>query len=314
MSVKYHTVTANEAGQRIDNFLMKQFRQVPKSVIYRIVRKGEVRVDKKRVKPEYKLSLGEEVRIPPVQVEERPPASEASEGLLEAIENAVMLEDDHVIVLNKPAGLPVHSGSGVAVGLIEAFRQLRPNLPFVELVHRLDRDTSGVILLAKSRTVLNALHNMLRDGGMEKHYVALVAGQWQGGKKHITLDLKREVNNRQKMQVVDPEEGKTSESIFRPHTLYQEASLMDVTILTGRMHQIRVQLAHLGYPILGDVRYGDFKLNRMYREQGLKRLFLHAAKLEFLLEFTGKRYQLEAPLPADLKDFLKTLPKVKRHS
>ena len=314
MSVKYHTVTPNEAGQRIDNFLMKQFRQVPKSVIYRIVRKGEVRVDKKRVKPEYKLSLGEEIRIPPVQLEERPPASEASEGLLEALDNAVILEDDHIIVLNKPAGLPVHSGSGVAIGLIEGFRQLRPNLPFVELVHRLDRDTSGLIVLAKSRAVLNTLHEKLRHGGMEKHYLALVAGQWQGGKQHITLDLKREANNRQKMQVVDPEEGKTSESIFRPHTLYQGASLMNVTILTGRMHQIRVQLAHLGYPILGDSRYGDFKLNRIYSEQGLKRLFLHAAKLEFTLGLSGQHYQLEAPLPEHLSSFLKTLVKLRRGS
>ncbi len=311
MSVEYHTVTANEAGQRIDNFLLKHFKKVPKSVIYRIVRKGEVRVDKKRVKPEHKLVLGEEIRIPPVRTEEQQAEAYAPvvpAALLGVLEKAILLEDEHLIVINKPSGLPVHGGSGVAFGLIEAFRALRPNLPFVELVHRIDRDTSGLILLAKSRPALNALHDMLREGGMDKRYQALVAGQWKGGTRHITLDLKREEGLRQKIQVVeDDDDGKASESIFRPLTSFAKCTLMEATILTGRMHQIRVQLAHLGYPILGDDRYGDFKLNRAYRDVGLKRLFLHAASLEFVFTLSGHKYQLQAPLPMELQHVLRGL-------
>lgn len=306
MPVSYHIVTEHEAGQRVDNFLMKHFRKVPKSVIYRILRKGEVRIDKKRVKPDRKLAVGEEVRIPPVKVDEGSQAvPEVSQSLLGSIERAVLLEDDYLIVINKPAGLPVHGGSGFRVGLIEGFRQLRPNIPYVELVHRLDRDTSGLILLAKSRKVLNALHDLLRDGGMEKHYLTLVAGQWQGGAQHVVTDLLRG-SGRQKVQVVD-DEGKTAESIFTPQRIMRQSSLMGVTILTGRMQQIRVQLAHMGYPVLGDDRYGDFALNREFKQVGLKRLFLHAARLEFMLDLNGHKYRLEAPLPADLRKVLKEL-------
>ncbi len=309
MSVEYYTVTANEAGQRIDNFLLKYFKKVPKSVIYRIVRKGEVRVDKKRIKPEYKLAEGEQIRIPPVRTElEQPRSSEASEQLLERIDQAILHEDTHIIVVNKPAGLPVHGGSGVPFGLIEAFRQLRPNLPFVELVHRLDKDTSGLVMLAKSRPALTALHQMLKEGAIEKHYKALVHGRWQGGKRHITLDLKRENNSYQKMQVAEEDEdGQTAESIFKPISVYGDCTLMDVQILTGRMHQIRVQLAHLGYPILGDERYGDFKLNREYRDACVKRLCLHAANLACYFELSGQKLQFEAPLPEDINQVLKAL-------
>ncbi|MEZ5476395.1 MAG: RluA family pseudouridine synthase [Thiolinea sp.] len=306
MAVSYHTVTEHEAGQRIDNFLLKHFKKAPKSLIYRIVRKGEVRVDKKRVKPDRKLVLGEQIRIPPVQLEASAEAAgkvpEASAALLEQLEAAILLEDDYVIVLNKPAGLPAHGGSGHRLGVIEAFRQLRPNLPFVELAHRLDRDTSGLLVLAKSRPVLNALHELLRSGGMKKHYRALVAGQWREGVQHIVTDLQRHAGRR-KMQVVD-DDGKAAESIFTPHTVMKRCSLLDVQILTGRMHQIRVQLAHMGYPILGDDRYGDFTLNREYRPLGLKRLFLHAAYLEFMLDMNGRKYRLEAPLPDDLRQIL----------
>lgn len=305
MPVEFHTVTEHEAGQRIDNFLMKRFRQVPKSVIYRILRKGEVRIDKKRAKPDRKLVLGEEVRIPPVRVGEKGEKAEASDGLLKAIESAILLEDEHLIVINKPAGLAAHGGSGVKIGLIEAFRQLRPNIPYVELVHRLDRDTSGVLLLAKSRKVLNQLQDMLRHGGIEKRYLALVAGQWQGGRKHIDLPLKREDGALRKVQV--SEDGKDAESIFTPQQRMSRATLMDAEILTGRTHQIRVHLAHLGYPVLGDERYGDFALNREFKKMGVKRLFLHSAQTGFYLELSGRRYTLEAPLPDDLKQVLNAL-------
>ena len=305
MAVSYHTVTEHEAGQRVDNFLLKYFKKVPKSVIYRVLRKGEVRINKKRVKPDRKLVPGDEIRIPPVRVEERTEAQPAPQALLDKIEAAVLLEDDYLIVLNKPAGLPVHGGSGVKHGLIESFRELRPNLPFVELVHRLDRDTSGLILLAKSRKVLNALHTLLRDGGMEKHYRALVAGKWKGGTRHLVTDLERSTGSRQKIQVADEDEGKTAESIFKPLLITPDCSLLDVQILTGRMHQIRVQLAHMDHPILGDDRYGDFALNREYKKSGLKRLFLHAASLEFMLDLSGQKYQLKAPLADDLQQLLK---------
>ncbi|HPE61685.1 MAG: RluA family pseudouridine synthase [Thiothrix sp.] len=312
MSVSYHTVSEHEAGQRIDNFLFRQFRKVPKSVIYRILRKGGVRIDKKRVKPEHRLLAGQRIRIPPLTRETDTGHSAhtgaASTSLLEQLEQAVLLEDDQLIVLNKPMGLPVHGGSGISIGLIEAFRQLRPNLPFVELAHRLDRDTSGLILLAKSRPALTELHRLLREGGMDKHYLALAAGQWQGGPRQVSLDLRRAGHQQHKIQVAQAEEdGRTAESIFTPKRRGQDCTLLDVRILTGRMHQIRVQLAHLGHPVLGDERYGDFSLNRVWRKRGLKRLFLHAASLDFMFEPNGQRYRLEAPLPAELHAVLQQI-------
>ncbi|HPQ94439.1 MAG: RluA family pseudouridine synthase [Thiothrix sp.] len=318
MSVSYHTVAEHEAGQRIDNFLFRQFRKVPKSVIYRVLRKGEVRIDRKRVGPEHRLLTGESIRIPPLARETGAenaagPVETLSASLRTRLEQAILLEDEQLIVLNKPAGLPVHGGSGISTGLIEAFRQLRPNLPFVELAHRLDRDTSGLILLAKSRPALTELHRLLREGGMNKHYLALSAGQWQGEARQISLDLKRVGNQARKVQVADAtEDGRTAESIFTPLQRGPDCTLLDVQILTGRMHQIRVQLAHLGHPVLGDERYGDFGLNRVWRRQGLKRLFLHAASLVFMFEPTGQRYRLEAPLPPELERVLQPLKSATR--
>ncbi|WP_020559922.1 RluA family pseudouridine synthase [Thiofilum flexile] len=314
MTVQYHTVSEHEAGQRIDNFLLRYFKNVPKSVIYRIIRKGEVRVNKGRIKPEHKLALGEVVRIPPVKQDEVPQDTKAvaAHSLLQQIERAVIFEDEQIIALNKPAGIPVHGGTGHEVGLIEAFRQLRPNLPYVELVHRIDRDTSGVVALAKSREALTQLHALMREGEVDKRYQTLVAGQWQDGVQHITTNLMREHNavRGHKMRVLDDDdEGKEAESIFTPKRIMSQATLMDVKILTGRMHQIRVQLAHLGYPILGDDRYGDFALNRELKALGLKRMFLHANHMEFILRMTGRRYRLEAPLPAELHHVLRELQK-----
>lgn len=306
MAVQYHTVSRDEAGQRIDNFLLRYFKGVPKSVIYRILRKGEVRVDKKRVKPDSRLSEGALIRIPPVKVDAQRAPDQAPAYLLKQIEDAVMLEDDYIIVINKPAGLPVHGGTGVTCGLIEGFRQLRPNIPYVELVHRIDRETSGLVILAKSRKVLNELHFLLREGGIEKQYQTLVAGRWRGGRAYINLSLKRGEGNRTQKVSVD-EEGKESESVFAPMRVIGDTTLMSVKILTGRMHQIRVQLQHLGFPILGDDRYGDFALNREYKAKGLNRMFLHAAKMEFFLEQNGQRYALEAPLPPELKKLLKVI-------
>ena len=309
MTVQYHTVTENEAGQRVDNFLLRHFKHVPKSVIYRILRKGEVRIDKKRVKPEKKLLLGEVIRIPPVKQEEELPSADkpavASQALLDVLENAVLREDEQLIFINKPSGLPVHSGSGYKLGLIEAFRQLRPNLPYVELAHRIDRDTSGIVILAKSRPALTELHELFRDSKIDKRYWALVSGKWTYGRKHVTMTLGKEEGNRRKVQVMD--EGKESETIFAPLKNLRGASLIEAQILTGRMHQIRVQLQNLAHPILGDERYGDFALNRQFREKGLKRLFLHSASVNFVLHLTGRRYVVEAPLPADLQTVVANL-------
>lgn len=308
MTVEYHTVTEHEAGQRVDNFLIRHFKSLPKSVVYRILRKGEVRVDKKRVKPEKKLELGEVIRIPPVRLEEAPSNGQpavASQGLLDALEKAVLREDEQLIFINKPSGLPVHGGSGHKLGLIEAFRQLRPNLPFVELAHRIDRDTSGIVILAKSRQALTELHSLFRDSHIDKRYLALVSGKWTHGRKRVTVNLSKEEGKRQKVQVVD--DGKESETIFSPVKNLRGAALIEAQILTGRMHQIRVQLQHLGHPILGDERYGDFALNRQFREKGLKRLFLHSASVNFVLHLTGRRYALEAPLPEELKTVVNNL-------
>lgn len=316
-SVRFVTVDAGRDGQRIDNFLMRELKDVPRSYVYRILRKGEVRVDKKRIKPAYKLSVGEIVRVPPVFLPEKKTAVTAPQSLLKKLEASIIIEDDNLIFINKPSGMAVHGGSGVRYGLIESFRQLRPNMPFVELVHRLDKETSGIVMLAKNRQVLLELHDMLKNksqqggNGIEKYYQTLVKGQWQGGSQHIKNSLQREQGRKQKVRVVtsgNESEGKASESIFTPITKYQDHTLLKVKLITGRMHQIRTQLAELSHPILGDSQYGDFALNRDIKKQfGLKRLFLHAYHLKFTLANNGKRYDVEIPLVDDLELVIKKL-------
>jgi 23S rRNA pseudouridine955/2504/2580 synthase len=313
-STRFVEVTSAHAGQRIDNYLMRELKDVPKSYIYRILRKGEVRVNKKRIKQTYKLIDGDTVRIPPVFLPEKQETPTAPESLLKSLEASIILEDDDLILINKPSGMAVHGGSGVRYGLIESFRQLRPNMPFVELVHRLDKETSGIVMLAKNRNALLELHDLLknksRGNGIEKYYQTLVKGHWHGGERHIKNNLQREQGRKQKVRVIDDgkSEGKASESIFTPITKYLDHTLLKVKLITGRMHQIRTQLAELNHPILGDSQYGDFSLNREVKKQlGLKRLFLHAYHLKFTLTSSGKRYDCEIPL-AD--DQLKTLDKL----
>ncbi len=312
-SARFVEVTSAHAGQRIDNYLMRELKDVPKSYIYRILRKGEVRVNKKRIKQTYKLLEGDTVRIPPVFLPEKQATPTAPESLLKAIEASIILEDDDMIFINKPSGMAVHGGSGVRYGLIESFRQLRPNMPFVELVHRLDKETSGIVMLAKNRTALLELHELLKaksvGGGIEKHYQTLVKGHWHGGERHIKNNLQREQGRKQKVRVVEgQDQGKVSESIFTPLSKYPNHTLLRVKLITGRMHQIRTQLAELNHPILGDSQYGDFALNREVKKKfGLKRLFLHAYHLKFTLTSSGKRYDCEIPLSDDLN---KTVEKV----
>ena len=303
---RFVTITANHAGQRIDNFLLREIKDAPRSYVYRILRKGEVRVNKKRAKPLLKLSENDVVRIPPIFLDNKPEIAKAPESLLQSVNDAIILEDNDLILINKPSGLAVHGGTGQKYGLIEVFRQLRPDMPFVELVHRLDKETSGIIILAKSRGVLLELHEMLKDKKINKYYQTLVMGKWHGGVQHIKNKLQRQSGKNQKVKVVDQEEsGKHSESIFYPVHCYKQQSkfysLLEVELLTGRMHQIRTQLADRGSPVMGDSQYGDFVENREAKKTiGLKRLFLHAFHLQFTLASSGKIYDYQIPLADDL--------------
>ncbi len=310
-SVRFILIDENSDGQRIDNFLMRELKDVPRSYVYRILRKGEVRVNKKRIKPPYKLKNGDSVRIPPVFLTEKDHKATIPESLLKQVESAIINEDNNLIFINKPSGIAVHGGSGIKFGVIEIFRQLRPELSFVELVHRLDKETSGILMLAKNRQSLLELHQMMKQGGFTKYYQTLVKGKWQGGTRTIKNKLQRQQGRTKKVQVLsdDALDGKESISIFSPVSYYKQYTLLKVELITGRMHQIRTQLADLDHPVLGDSQYGDFALNRKIRKDlGLKRLFLHAYHLKFKLKHSGKDYNCEIPLSSDL---INTLDKLK---
>ncbi|MEW6353638.1 MAG: 23S rRNA pseudouridine(955/2504/2580) synthase RluC [Pseudomonadota bacterium] len=301
-------IQSEQGGQRLDNFLVARLKGVPKSHIYRIVRKGEVRVNKGRAKPDYRLQVGDSVRVPPLRVAETPVPAAPGAQVLERIRAAVLYEDKNLLVLNKPAGIAVHGGSGQSYGIIEALRVLRPDAPFLELVHRLDRDTSGCLMIAKKRSTLRSLHDMLRTGqGIDKHYLALVKGRWRGGARTVRLALQKSVLQSGERMVKVSEEGKQAGTVFLPHTLYRDASLMNVKLLSGRTHQIRVHAAHIGHPLAGDDKYGDREFNRALRKLGLKRLFLHAHSLSVHGPENGHKITVSAPLSADLQHLLERL-------
>lgn len=307
-AVRYLEIDESRAGQRLDNFLIATLKGVPKSHIYRILRKGEVRINKGRARPEYRLEPGDVVRIPPLRLAPPPlkSGSEAAEGYAWLLPR-ILYEDEDLMVINKPAGLAVHAGSGVSVGLIEALRGLRPETPFLELAHRLDRETSGCLLLAKNRPALMALHRMLRDGKMEKRYLALVAGAWRGGAREISAALEKNRPRSGERMVQVQETGKESTSLFTPHQRFGAASLMEIRLLTGRTHQARVHAAHVGHPIAGDDKYGDREFNRRLQRLGLKRMFLHAQCLRFAHPASGDKMEVEAPLPDELSGVLAKL-------
>jgi 23S rRNA pseudouridine955/2504/2580 synthase len=304
-SVRLLTIEAEHEGQRIDNFLRTQLKGVPKSLIYRILRKGEVRVNKKRIKPEYKLLAGDVIRVPPVRVAER------EEGLpsakldsVKGLESAIVYEDDALLVLNKPSGMAVHGGSGLSFGVIEGLRALRPQAKFLELVHRLDRDTSGILLVAKKRSMLRSLHEQLRDKTMDKHYLALVRGQWQPHQQVVKAPLKKnELASGERIVKVD-RDGKPSETRFRIVQKFEDATLVECSPVTGRTHQIRVHTLHAGHPIAGDDKYGDRQFDEKMRAQGLTRLFLHACRIRFYHSGREETMTLEAPLEPALKKLL----------
>jgi len=302
------TVGDEAAGQRIDNFLARRMKGVPRSHVYRILRSGEVRLNGKRVGPDARLAVGDLVRVPPVRVAASPlPASAAP-----ALALPILHEDDDLLAIDKPAGLAVHGGSGIAHGLIESLRAARPEARFLELVHRLDRDTSGVLLLAKRRSALVALHAMLREGEVDKRYVLLVRGRWRDAKRTVRLALHKYATREGERRVrVDDDIGRESVTTFRRLEVWRERdpplALLEAELLTGRTHQIRVHLAHLGFPLAGDDKYGDFAWNRELARQGLKRMFLHAARVSLRHPSTGRTLALESPLPADLARFVASL-------
>lgn len=307
-SVQNVTISADQAGQRIDNFLRTRLKGVPKSMIYRILRKGEVRVNKKRIKPEYKLESGDEVRIPPVRVAERDePALSPKLEKVASLEDCILYEDDAILLLNKPSGTAVHGGSGLSFGVIEGLRALRPEARFLELVHRLDRDTSGVLLVAKKRSALRALHEQLRAKGMQKDYLALVQGSWPSHLKSVQAPLLKNILQSGERMVRVSSEGKPSETRFKVEARFADATLVKASPITGRTHQIRVHALHAGHPIAFDDRYGDRRFDRQLAMTGLSRLFLHAAALTFTHPISGETLRIEAPLDSQLKACLAAL-------
>ncbi|MCX8955766.1 23S rRNA pseudouridine(955/2504/2580) synthase RluC [Erwinia psidii] len=309
-AVQMVTISADEAGQRIDNFLRTQLKGVPKSMIYRILRKGEVRVNKGRIKPEYKLEAGDEVRIPPVRVAEREDEAVSPKlARVAALAEAILFEDDHLLVMNKPSGTAVHGGSGLSFGVIEGLRALRPDARFLELVHRLDRDTSGILLVAKKRSALRSLHEQLREKGMQKDYLALVRGQWPSHLKAVQAPLLKNILQSGERVVRVSAEGKPSETRFKVEERYPHATLLRASPITGRTHQIRVHTLHAGHPIAFDNRYGEKDFDAQLAGSGLKRLFLHALALRFTHPATGEVMRMEAPLDDELKQCLAVLRK-----
>jgi len=299
-------VDEDVAGQRIDNFLIRQLKGVPKSFVYRILRRGEVRVNKGRIKAGYRLQPGDMVRIPPVRLSDRSRPS-PGQWITKRLDGAVLYEDDRFLVLNKPSGLAVHGGSGLSHGVIEALREMRTEDRHLELVHRLDRETSGCLLIARKRSALRILHELLRTRQVRKRYLALLAGSWPRDSLEVDEPLaKNRLQSGERMVRVDPR-GKQAQTRFRVLRRYRDAMLVEARLMTGRTHQIRVHAAHLGTPILGDDKYGDDLLNRRMREKGLRRLFLHATSLGFRWPEEEGDITVKAPLDPDLDTLLERL-------
>lgn len=301
-SVTWLAIGEEGAGQRIDNFLLRLAKGVPKSHVYRILRSGEVRVNKGRVGADYRLRAGDEVRVPPIRTAARP-----DRGMVPAREFSIVYEDAGLVVVDKPSGVAVHGGSGVSYGMIEQLRRARPAEKVLELAHRLDRETSGLLIVAKRRAVLAKLHDLFREGGIAKRYLALVKGSWRNPLQHVRLPLHKYLTADGERRVSVDVAGKAAHSVVRLVARWENFSLVEVELKTGRTHQIRVHLSHLGFPIAGDDKYGDFAFNKTLAQAGLRRMFLHAAKLDFTHPQSGEHLQLAAPLPVELQRFLAAL-------
>ena len=304
--VRFLEVAEDYAGQRLDNFLLRELKGVPKTRIYKALRKGEIRVNKGRVKADYRVVGGDRIRIPPLRMaEDSTPVVPGRWTSL--LEERLIYEDDRLWVLNKPSGLAVHGGSGLSVGMIECLRQIAPDERFLELVHRLDRDTSGCIMVARRPAALKELHRLLRDDKVDKRYLALVSGRWAPSRHFVEAPLKKNTLKSGERIVRVDREGKAARTEFSVLEHFDGATLVEARPITGRTHQIRVHALHAGHPILGDDKYGDKESNRYAAELGLKRLFLHAASLKFRLD--GERIALSAPLDESLERVLETLRK-----
>jgi len=302
--VRYITIDAEDSGQRLDNYLLKILKGVPKSHIYRLLRKGEVRIDKGRVKPETRLVAGSQLRLPPIRVAERPAQPVPGQRLQASLRAATLFEDEALLVINKPEGLAVHGGSGQSGGVIEALRAMRSDDRFLELVHRLDRDTSGCLMLARKRAALKSLHGSMLAQKVEKQYLALLRGRWPKGRNIINAPLqKRTVASGERVVRADSS-GKPAVTHYQIEESFAEATLMRVTLETGRTHQIRVHSQLAGHPIAGDSKYGDELFNNQLRELGLGRMFLHACSLRLRHPVSGESLTIEAPLPAPLEKLL----------
>ena len=302
--VVFFTVPADYEGQRIDNFLLAHLKGVPKSHVYRILRKGEVRINKGRIKPTYRLQAGDVMRIPPVRqaavTSEKPHAK-----FLQSLKLAILHEDKQLLVINKPSGVAVHGGSGLSYGIIEGIRALYPNETQLELVHRLDRDTSGCLLIAKKRSMLHQLHDLLRETGMNKRYLALVKGDWSKRLTKVDAPLRKNVMQSGERIVRVDTAGKDALTQFQVIERFDMATLVEAHLVTGRTHQIRVHCTHKNHPIAGDTKYGDDEFNKYLKTQGLNRLFLHASKLD--IQLADYQLSIEAPLPTSLASVLAQL-------
>lgn len=304
---QFVTITEEEAGQRIDNYLLRVCKGVPKSHIYRILRSGEVRVNKGRIDQLYRLEQGDLVRIPPIRIAEK-----TSNAAVPGAEFKIVHEDNHLLVIDKPAGVAVHGGSGVSYGVIEQLRAARPDAKFLELVHRLDRETSGLLLLAKKRSALTNLHDQMREGHTDKRYLTAVAGNWVNKRQHVKLPLHKYTTPDGERRVVVQAGGMESHTVFSLLRKWEEFALLEAELKTGRTHQIRVHLSSSGFPILGDEKYGDFALNKQLQKAtetrgALRRMFLHAYKITFTHPDSGAKMSLQAPLPAECDRFLVSL-------
>jgi 23S rRNA pseudouridine955/2504/2580 synthase len=301
------TVGERGDGQRLDNFLGRILKDVPKSHVFRVIRKGEVRVNGKRAKPDTRLQASDIVRVPPVRLGAAAPPRRAPPAMVQGVTGGIISEDPRLLVIDKPAGVAVQGGSGVSFGVIEALRAARPQ-ETLELVHRIDRDTSGILLIARKPSALRTLHALMREGKVEKRYLALVKGKWELGRKRIDVPLRTDIRVGGERTVKAHESGKDAVSVFKPVQMFgKKASLVEVSLETGRTHQIRVHASHAGYPLAGDEKYGESEFNEKMKAAGLTRMFLHAHHVSFVWPETGVEFSISAPLPAELSAVIDAL-------
>lgn len=303
------TIEDDHSPQRIDNYLFRQLKKVPKGLIYRLLRQKAIRVNNKRIKPEYKLQAGDIISIPNIEQETLATTSTPSQKSIDLLEKSILYEDENLIILNKPANIAAHGGSGISFGIIEIMRVARPKLKNLELVHRLDKSTSGCLILAKKRAVLKEIHELLRASKVKKKYLLLVKNKWIGGTRKVNVALsKNDIKSGERMVTAD-DDGKKSITIFHPKKIFKDMALLEAELCTGRTHQIRVHATHIHHPLAGDEKYGDKVFNAKMHKLGLKRLFLHAESINFFLKSSNKIINITAPIPKELQNIIAKISK-----